>query len=580
MTSPLRFLAAVAVVLAVVPAALAEPPFAPPSAPPRAPLVHATHGMVASEEAVATEVGVDILEQGGNAVDAAVAVAFALAVTWPEAGNLGGGGFMLVHQAATGDTVAIDYRERAPAAADRDMFLDAEGAPVDARSRSHGLAVGVPGTVAGLALALERYGTMSLADTLASAIRLAAGGIAVTPALAQSLAGSRERLARWSASARIFFKTDGEPYTVGETLVQADLAQTLRLIAERGPEAFYTGPIAERIAAAVSSAGGVMTVADLADYRAVLRQPIVGHYRGTTVRSMPPPSSGGVHLVQMLNILEGYPIAELGPNTAPTIHLMAEAMSRAYADRSCYLGDSDFVDVPVERLTDKAYAAALRATIDPDRATPADRIIPDARPLPAESPHTTHFSVVDQAGNAVANTTTLNFNYGIGLVADGTGVLLNNEMDDFAAKPGAANAFGLIGGVPNEVAPGKRPLSSMTPTIVLSDDRRDNRPFLVTGSPGGSQIITTVLQVILNVIDHGMTVAEATDAVRVHHQWQPDRLLVEPGLDAATLQALEAMGHTVDIVGTMGSTQSILVTDDGLTGASDARRPGGLTAGY
>jgi len=564
---------ALVVVLALMPPALAEPPVMPPAAP----LVHAAHGMVASEEAVATRVGVDMLRQGGNAVDAAVAVAFALAVTWPEAGNLGGGGFMLVHQAETGDTVAIDYRERAPGAADRDMFLDDDGIPVDARSRSYGLAVGVPGTVAGLALALERYGTISLAETLAPAIRLASDGIAVTPALAQSLAGSRARLARWPASARIFLHPDGEPYVAGETLVQADLAHTLRLIADQGPQAFYTGPVAESIAAAVAGAGGVMTDSDLADYRAQVREPIIGHYRGVTIRSMPPPSSGGVHLVQMLNILEGYPIAALGHNTAPTIHRMAEAMTRAYADRSRYLGDSDFVDVPVARLTDKAYAAELRASIDPKRATPADRVAPEAVPPPAESPDTTHFSVVDRAGNAVSNTTTLNFNYGIGLVAAGTGVLLNNEMDDFAARPGAANAFGLIGGVPNEVAPGKRPLSSMTPTIVF----RDNRPFLVTGSPGGSRIITTVLQIILNVIDHDMTVAEATDAVRVHHQWQPDRLYVEPGLDATTIRQLEAMGHVVDIGGFMGSTQSILITDDGgLTGASDVRRPGGLTAGY
>jgi gamma-glutamyltranspeptidase / glutathione hydrolase len=538
--------------------------------------VVADNGMVATQEAVATRVGVDILERGGNAVDAAVAVGFALAVTLPRAGNLGGGGFMLVHLAETGETVAIDYRETAPAAAARDMFLDADGNADAELSRFHGLAVGVPGTVAGLALALERYGTMSLAEVLAPAIALAEDGITVTGDLSASLIGLSRRLKRWPSSEKIFFKRFGLPYLPGETLVQSDLAGTLRAIADAGPRAFYTGPIAEKIAAAVTAAGGVMTVDDLAGYAPVVRSPVAGTYQGYEIRSMPPPSSGGVHIVQILNILEGLPIAELGHNTAETIHLMAEAMKLAYADRSEHLGDSDFVDVPVAGLTSKAYAETLRSRIYPLRARPATEIKP-GDPAGFESTETTHYSIVDRFGNAVANTYTINFSYGSGLVADGTGVLLNNEMDDFSAKPGVPNAYGLIGGDANAVAPGKRPLSSMSPTIVL----KDGKPVLVTGSPGGSRIITTTLQIILNVIDHGMNIAEATEAVRVHHQWLPDELRVERGLSRDTVQLLEAKGHSIDVGHAMGSTQSIVIRADGtLRGASDPRTPGALTAGH
>lgn len=538
--------------------------------------VWAEHGMVASQEAEATRVGVEILRGGGNAVDAAVAVALALAVTLPRAGNLGGGGFMLVYDAERGETLAIDYRETAPAASRRDMYLDAAGEAVAERSRYSGLAVGVPGTVAGLELALERYGSMTMAEVAAPAIRLAEG-LTVSHDLAYSLRDLEERLRRWPSSAAVFLKPDGGFYEPGDTLVQADLAASLRLIAEGGAAAFYRGPLAEKIAAAVQAAEGIVTVEDLAAYRAKVRRPVVGSYRGYEIVSMPPPSSGGVHIIEILNILEGFPIGYLGLNGAETIHLMAEAMKLAYADRSRFLGDSDFVPVPVAGITSKAYAAELRGRIDRYRATPSAEIAPGA-PLPYESDQTTHFSIVDAAGNAVANTYTLNFSYGSGLVAEGTGILLNNEMDDFSAKPGVANAYGLIGGEANAVAPGKRPLSSMSPTMVM----KDGRLLLVTGSPGGSRIITTVLQVVMNVIDHGLNIAEATVAPRVHHQWLPEELRVEEGLSPDTLRLLAGMGHRVTESWAMGSVQSVMIDPETGTrlGYSDPRRSGALTAGY
>ncbi len=537
--------------------------------------VHATNGMVATQEALATRIGVDILERGGNAVDAAVAVGFALAVTLPRAGNLGGGGFMLVHDAATGRTEAIDYRETAPAAATRDMYLGPDGEPDSRRSRFSYLSVGVPGSVAGMALALARYGSMGLAQVMAPAIRLAEQGIVVSAELAASLESRRKRFQRWPATMRAFFKADGSAYAAGETLVQGDLAWSLRRIAEDGPAAFYQGAIAERLAADMAAHGGLVTLADLKAYRAVVRAPVKGSYRGYDIYSMPPPSSGGVHLIQILNILEGFPIGFLGHNGAETIHLMAEAMKLAYADRSAHLGDPDFWPVPVAGLTSKAYAAGLRSGIDRNRARPAVEIKP-GQPAPYESGETTHYSVMDRAGNVVSNTTTINFGYGADIVAAGTGILLNNEMDDFSAKPGVPNAYGLIGGEANAVAPMKRPLSSMTPTIVL----KDGRPFLATGSPGGSRIITTTLQLIMNVIDHGMNLAAATAAPRVHHQWLPDRLRVERGLSPDTVRLLAAKGHRVVVKNAMGSTQSIMRTADGFLGASDPRRPGALAAGY
>ncbi|MCB9946346.1 MAG: gamma-glutamyltransferase [Rhodospirillaceae bacterium] len=540
--------------------------------------VIAQNGMVASQEATATEVGVDILRRGGNAVDAAVAVGFTLAVTLPRAGNIGGGGFMLVHLAGSGETVAIDYRERAPAASDRDMYLDAEGNADPELSRFTQLAVGVPGTVAGLALAHERYGsgTFTLAELMQPAIDLAENGIPVTGGLANSLADLRDRLTRWPTSAAIFYRPDGSDFDVGDTLVQADLAQSLRQIAEQGPAAFYDGPIGEAIVAELAQGNGIMTLDDLRAYEAVVREPVTGDYRGYRIASMPPPSSGGIHIVQILNILEDVPVADLGHNSAQTIHWMAEAMKLAYVDRSEYLGDPDYWEVPMAGLTSQDYADALRAGIDPDHARPAAEIGP-GDPAPYESPQTTHFSVVDADGNAVANTYTLNFSYGTGLVAGGTGILLNNELDDFSAKPGVPNAYGLIGGDANAVAPNKRPLSSMSPTFVFDPD---GRLFLVTGSPGGSRIITTTLQVIMNVIDHGMNIAEATNAVRIHHQWLPDELRIEEGLSPDTIRLLEGMGHTVVVRDAMGSTQSIMVTDGGFAGASDPRQPDALTLGY
>ncbi|OCW58644.1 gamma-glutamyltranspeptidase [Hoeflea olei] len=540
--------------------------------------VWAREAMVSVQEAVAAEVGLQVMKDGGNAVDAAVAVALALAVTLPRAGNLGGGGFMLVHDAKSGETKAIDYREMAPASATRDMYLDAEGNADSQLSRYSGLAVGVPGTVAGMKLALDTYGTMTLAQAAAPAIRLAEDGITVTADLADSLKALEKRLKASPASTSIFFKEDGSFYEPGDVLKQPDLAATLKKIAAEGPDGFYKGEVAERISAAVADAGGAMSLEDLAGYKAVIRDPVKGSYRGYDIVSMPPPSSGGTHIIQILNVMEGYPIGFLGHNSSDTIHLMAEAMKRAYADRSDYLGDPDFVDVPVAALTSKAYAEKIREGISLNRATPSASIKPGDL-APYESDQTTHFSIVDKDGNAVSNTYTLNFSYGSGITAAGTGVLLNNEMDDFSAKPGVPNAYGLIGGDANAVEPRKRPLSSMSPTIVL----KDGKPYLVTGSPGGSRIITTTLQVISNMIDHGMNVAEATYASRIHHQWLPDEIRVEKGgLSRDTVAALEEKGHTISVNSVMGSTQSIHVDAESglLLGASDPRRTGSATVGY
>lgn len=539
--------------------------------------VWAEHGMVSAQEALAAGIGRDIMAKGGNAVDAGVAVAFALAVTLPRAGNLGGGGFMLVHDARTGQTHAIDYREMAPSGASRDMFLDAEGKADSEKSLNSGAASGVPGTVAGMKLAHERFGSMPWTEVIAPAIRLAEAGLVVTPELADSIAEDSERLRKYPASARIFFKEGGAPYRPGDRLVQADLARTLQKIAEAGPDGFYKGEVAQAIATSVQEAGGLITPEDMAAYKPVLRAPVRGSYRGYEIASMPPPSSGGVHLIQILNALEGYPIGALGQNSAETIHLMAEAMKLAYADRSQFLGDPDFVDVPVAALTSKDYAIEMRRRISADFAAPSAMIRP-ADLAPYESDQTTHFSVVDREGNAVSNTYTINLSYGSGLVAAGTGVLMNNEMDDFSAKPGVANAYGLVGGDANAIAAGKRPLSSMTPTIVL----KDGKVWLVTGSPGGARIITTVLQVVMNMIDHGMNVALASTAPRIHHQWLPDELRIEQGISPDTIRLLQAKGHAIVIKEAMGSTQSIMrdPASGALFGASDPRRPDAATVGY
>lgn len=539
--------------------------------------VSARHGMVVAQEAQAARIGRDILARGGNAVDAAVATGFAMAVTLPQAGNLGGGGFMVIHLAETGETHALDYRETAPAQAHRDMFLGADGKADPHLSRHTHLAVGVPGTVAGLAAALKKYGTLSLSEVLAPAIQLAEAGFPVNEALASDLLAERQHLLRSADSRRTFFRENGNPLQPGDILRQPELAHSLRLIAEHGVKAFYRGEIADRIIADMEAHGGLIKARDLANYRPVWRKPVRGVYRGYEIHSMPPPSSGGIHLVQILNLLEPYPLRELGPGGARYLHLLAETMKLAYADRSVHLGDPDFVNVPLSGLVSKAYADSLRPTINPEEAVPADSIRA-GNPFPfRESRETTHYSVVDRDGNAVSNTYTLNFRFGIGHIAAGTGILLNNEMDDFSARPGTPNAYGLIGGEFNAIEPSKRMLSSMTPTIVL----KDGRVRLVTGSPGGSRIITTTLQLVLNVIDHGMNIAEATHAPRMHHQWLPDELLLEEGFSPDTSTLLHSMGHRIKFPSpAIGSTQSIEVRNGVLHGSSDPRRPGGAAAGF
>jgi len=536
--------------------------------------VTAEHGMVVAQEAQAARIGADILQKGGNAVDAAVAVGFALAVTYPRAGNIGGGGFMVIHRAGGEDTT-IDYRETAPQGINKNSFLDAQGNADPEKSRDSALAIGVPGTVAGLALAEQKYGSgrFTLADLIAPAIALARDGVAVADDTADSLPEDAARLKRWPSSAPIFFEPDGSVLKGGDRLVQPDLAATLAAIAKDGPGAFYQGAIAQKLAVAVQAAGGVMTADDLKSYRAIERAPVRGTYRGYDIVSMAPPSSGGVALIEMLNILEGY---DLGHEArAQQLFLMVEAMKRAFADRAFFLGDPDVVHVPVARLISKSYAAQWRATIDPAKATPAADLHPGAA-APGEGRNTTHFSIVDRFGNAVSNTYTLNFSYGVGLVAAGTGVLLNNELDDFAAKPNAPNAYGLVGFAANAPGPNKRPLSSMTPTIVL----KDGKPFLVTGSPGGSLIINAVLQVVSDVIDRGMNIADAVSAPRLYDQWMPDLVFAEPGFAAGVIAALQARGDAVLVHKLPTSANSILVTPRGFVGAADPRTRGALAAGY
>ncbi|EDU0498944.1 gamma-glutamyltransferase [Salmonella enterica subsp. salamae] len=559
--------------------AVANPPVAPPVSygveedvfhP-----VRATQGMVASVDAMATQVGVDILKQGGNAVDAAVAVGYALAVTHPQAGNLGGGGFMLL-RTKDGATTAIDFREMAPACATRDMFLDEQGNPDSKKSLTSPLASGTPGTVAGLSLALEKYGSLPLNSVVRPAIKLAQEGFIVNDALADDLKTYGSEVLPHHENSKAIFWKDGEPLKKGDKLVQQDLANSLTMIAENGPDAFYKGEIARQIAQQMQQNGGLITTDDLAAYQAVERTPVSGEYRGYQIFSMPPPSSGGIHIVQILNILENFDMKKYGFGSADAIQIMAEAEKYAYADRSEYLGDPDFVSVPWQALTSKAYAKSIAGQIDINKAKPSSEIRP-GKLAPYESDQTTHFSVVDKDSNAVAVTYTLNTTFGTGIVAGNTGILLNNQMDDFSAKPGVPNVYGLVGGEANAVGPKKRPLSSMSPTIVV----KDGKTWLVTGSPGGSRIITTVLQMVVNTIDFGMNVAEATNAPRFHHQWLPDELRVEKGFSPDTLKLLEQKGQKVALKEAMGSTQSIMVGPDGeLYGASDPRSVDDLTAGY
>jgi gamma-glutamyltranspeptidase / glutathione hydrolase len=542
---------------------------------PRRQPVFGQNGMVSTQDSLATRIGVDVLEMGGNAVDAAVAVGFALAVTLPRAGNIGGGGFMLVHRADRSEIKAIDFRETAPASMKKDVYINEKGEADLNRSQNTGLGIGIPGTIAGLAMALERYGSgqFSLSVLMQPAIELAREGFLIGDDLAFSLKQVETKMKRHETTAKIFATAEGNILPKGALLQQVDLAKTLNSIALHGPKSFYEGSIAQGMVQAVNAAGGQWTVDDLRSYKAIERDAVQGSYRGYTIASMPPPSSGGVHLIQILNILEGFDIKAAGNNSADAIHLFSEASKLAYADRSEYLGDPAFVPVPVKGLISKKYADSLRAQIDPGKAKIARDIKP-GKPQPFESDQTTHYSVMDRDGNSVSCTYTLNFSYGMGMVAGDTGILMNNELDDFAAKPGVPNAYGLIGGDANAPGPGKRPLSSMSPTIVL----KDGKPFLVTGSPGGSRIITTVLQIVSNVIDHGMNIAEATEAPRVHHQWLPDEIRIERGISTDTVKLLETRGHKVSLQQAMGSTHSIMLTANGMEGASDQRQSDTLTS--
>ncbi len=549
--------------------------------------VAAENGMVVSAHHLATRAGIDVLKQGGNAVDAAVAVAYALAVTFPEAGNIGGGGFMTIRM-ADGRVSFIDFRETAPGKATATMYQDKNGEVIPGLSTRGHLAAGIPGTVAGLELARTKFGTRARAPLMAAAIALAARGFVLDQADADMLAEGAADFAKDPASAAIFLNR-GKPWKKGERWIQADLGRTLAAIAAGGNAAFYNGPIAAKIAASNQRHGGIMTAADFAAYKAVERQPIECDYRGFHVISAPPPSSGGVVLCQTLNVLEGYPMGQLGFHSAQGVHYTVEALRRAYRDRNMELGDPDFVKADIARFTSKAYAEKLRAGISPDKATPSSSL-----PGPGagqEGKSTTHFSVVDKAGNAVSLTYTINDWFGARVTADGTGIILNNEMDDFSAKPGFPNMYGLVEGTNNAIAPGKRPLSSMTPTIVT----RDGKLSMVLGTPGGSHIPTGVLQVMVNVIDYDMTLTEAVDAPRIHAQWLPDVIYYEKNsLSADTMAALQAKGHKLEQMDYWNQIAAILVGGPSLTikpnlatgntsryfGAIDPRLAVGNAAGY
>src|ERR1051326_3402148 len=544
--------------------------------------VRARHGVVASINEVASRVGVNILKRGGNAVDAAIAVAFALAVTHPAAGNLGGGGFMMI-RLADGRTTAIDYREMAPSAATRNVYLDKDGSVIKGEGGSiEGYrGAGVPGTVRGMELALKKYGShrLSWAQLIEPARQLAANGISVTFNLARGLRGSREYLSKYAETKRIYLN-NGNFYNEGDTFRQPDLAATFLRLEKLGPNEFYEGQTARLIVDDLKMHHGLITMADMRGYVAKERETLRGTYRGYEIISMPPPSSGGAVLIEMLNILEGYDFKKMDWASADRYHLMTESMRRAFADRAEYMGDTDFVKVPIAGLIDKKYAAQLRRTIDPQRASSSEQV-KAGKPLGYESDETTHFTVVDADGNAVANTYTLNNSFGSAVVAKGTGIIMNDEMDDFAAKPGTPNLYGLIQGERNAVAPRKRPLSAMTPTFVL---RKDGSLWFTVGSPGGPTIINTVLDVITNVIDYNMNIQQAIDAPRIHHQWLPDELVYEPfGLSGDTQRALIAQGHKLnDKPRYLGDCEGIMIEDKtGVRlGAVDPRRSDGLAVGY
>jgi gamma-glutamyltranspeptidase/glutathione hydrolase len=543
--------------------------------------VRAAHGIAASTNRLASEVGVDVMKRGGNAVDASVAVAFALAVTHPAAGNIGGGGFMMI-RLRDGKTTAIDYREMGPLAATRDIFVDQSGKLIEGEGSSlvGYRAAGVPGTVAGMEMALRKYGSGKLtwAQLIEPARRLAADGFPLSYSYAQDLRESEELLGRYEDSRRIFLN-DGKFYAEGERLRQPELAATFARMQKGGAREFYEGETARLIVEDMKRHHGLMTLEDLRGYVAKEREPLQGTYRGHQVITMPPPSSGGAVLIEMLNILEGYDLGKMGWSSSEKYHLVAEAMRRAFADRAEYMGDADFVKVPIAGLIEKAYAERQRSTINMQRAS-TSAAVRAGRPPGYESEETTHFTVIDAEGNAVSNTYTLNWGYGSGVTAKGTGILLNNEMDDFAAKPGTPNQFGLVQGERNAVAPRKRPLSSMTPTFVL---RPDGTLWFALGSPGGPTIINTVLHVITNIIDHGMNIQQAIDAPRIHHQWLPDEIVYEPyGLSADTQRALEARGHKLTAKPRyMGDCEGIMIEEKtGVRlGASDPRDEG-AAVGY
>ena len=536
-------LCSVLLLLVVAPPAHAQAPHMAPT--------RADTGMVVSARAEASEAGVAMLKQGGNAVDAAVATGFALAVVYPRAGNIGGGGFMVV-RTDDGTETTIDYREKAPMEATRTMYQDASGEVVSQRSREGYLASGVPGSVAGLLKALEEHGTLTRAQVMAPAIRLAEEGFRLSQRQANSFNGRYETFAQYPGSERYFTKgSEDRYYEAGELFVQEDLAAVLKRIRDQGRAGFYQGETAALIVEEMERGGGLISHADLQDYQAVEREPVRANYRGYNIISMGPPSSGGVALAQLFNAVEPYDIAEMGYQSSAAVHLMGEAMRRVYADRAKWLGDSDFFDVPMSGLTDPAYMQQRMQSFDPDATSPTETI-DHGNPLAFESTETTHYSVVDGDGNAVSVTTTLNGSYGSKVVVDGAGFFLNNEMDDFSAKPGVPNMYGLVGSEANAIEPEKRMLSSMSPTIV---EDPDGELFMVIGTPGGSTIITTVFQVILNVIDHGMNIQEAVAAPRVHHQWKPNNLWYERfGLAADAVQNLEDRGWSVQEGSAWGGT--------------------------
>lgn len=542
------------------------------------PPVRGQHGMVSSVSEIASQVGVDVLKRGGNAVDAAVAVGLALAVVWPSAGNLGGGGFMVI-RLANGKAIVIDYREMAPAAAHRNVYLNDKGEYIEESSTYGHRAAGAPGTVAGLALALEKYGTMKWSDVAEPARKLAADGFPVWYQLERSLKGASRGLSRYPETKRIFLR-DGKPYETGEIFKQPELAAVFERMIKQGPREFYEGRTAQLIEESMKRAGNGkawMTVEDLRNYKAIEREPLRTTYRGHEIITMPPPSSGGIALIEILNILERYDLKSMGAGSSQAIHLMVEAMRRAFADRAQFLGDADFVKVPVAGLTARKYADKLAATINLERASTSQEIR-NGDPAPYESEETTHFTVVDKDGNVASNTYTINDSYGNKITVEGAGFLLNNEMDDFAAKPGSPNAYGLIQGEANAVAARKRPLSAMTPTIVL----KDGKLWFAVGSPGGPTIINTVTQVIINVIDHGMNIQQAIDWPRVHHQWMPDQITYEPyGLAPDVMNRLKAMGHKFANPRYMGDAEGIMIEDKtGVRlGGSDPRLDG-KSVGY